>query len=86
LRDVDIRHFNTARKTYEQPRTTPSKRDEPAKCAWRCGRVPRSCHVTARQLMGAKLRRSGAPPGGRLAELSVERYYGSRPVRIARMR
>lgn len=47
--------LHTARKTYEQPRTTPSKRDEPAKCAWRCGRVPRSRHVTARQLMGARL-------------------------------
>lgn len=26
---------HTARKTREQSRTTPSKRDEPAKCAWR---------------------------------------------------
>ena len=69
--------LHTARKTYEQPRTTPSKRDEPAKCAWRCGRVPRSCHVIGRQPIEAKLRRCGASPGGQLAELSVEAINGS---------
>ena len=70
--------LHTARKTYEQPRTTPSKRDEPAKCAWRCGRVPRSCHVTSRQPIEAKLRRCEAPPGGQLTELLVEAINDSR--------